>query len=96
MKPQTPTTKGSSQPRAARGAEDSNSGRKLESESETGDVAQMRCARCGCDLGERTLVLTMVVGKRERRLCSVCWPKELSGGGDLAGSPGAGARSAAR
>lgn len=85
-----------SQPRAPGSHEDSNSRRKLESASSAGDVAQMKCARCGCDLRERVLVFTMMAGKRERKLCSVCWPKELSGGGELAGSPGPAARSATR
>jgi hypothetical protein len=45
--------------------------------NEIGDVAGMRCARCHCDLRERTLVLTMQSDDgAERQLCSACWRKE--------------------
>lgn len=78
----------SSQPHTQRGVDDSKSRQKLESSSKTDNLAQMTCARCGCDLGERTLVFTMEAtdGGGERKLCSVCWPKEFVGDGGLAGT----------
>jgi hypothetical protein len=67
---------------------------KLAIEDQSSDAATMKCASCRCDLGERTLVLTLEVSESaDRTLCSRCWRKELSGEGELSGTA---ARSATR
>jgi hypothetical protein len=71
------------QPHPASTGLDGNQHRPASSMSgadEVGDVAGMRCARCHCNLRERTLVLTVASDDgAERQLCSACWRKEDEG-----------------